>query len=262
MIIAVIGCGVMGSALAHYFAKHHTLIVCDQVSEKGRALAEKLNGTFYERINDAIQDADVIILAVKAKDLPSVSKQTGGSFSDGQLLISVLAGTSIARLKKHFPVARIERIMPNLPIIHGKGVVGIVDASHTTQEKKWLEKLLEGLGSLYWLQESQIEAMTSLIGDSPAFFTLFLEAMIESGVFMGFSAALSKELLMQALEGTLSLLKESDEHPALLREKIASPGGTSIAGIRAMEDSGVRSGIFEGFLVSYERGRQMLDEKH
>lgn len=252
----------MGSALAHFFAKNHTLILCDKNSEKAVTLAQKIQGKYYERINDAIQDADIVILAVKAKELPSVSKQTGASFSEDQLLISILTGTSIARLKKHFPLARIEKVMPNLPIIHGVGVVGIVEADHTTAEKKWLEKLLEGLGHLYWVPEGQIEAMTSLVGDSPAFFALFLEAMIESGVYMGFSAALSKELLMKALEGTLTLLKESGEHPALLREKIASPGGTSIAGIRAMEDCKVRSGIFEGFLVSYEKGRRMLEEKH
>ena len=136
MKIAVIGCGVMGSAFARFFAKTHSVILCDRTYAKSAALAKELGAEVYSRHTDAIEKADLIILAVKPKDLKEVAKETGGVFHSHQILMSVLGGTSIALLKKYFPKPIIIRAMPNLALTCGEGVIGFVGTPELSLETK------------------------------------------------------------------------------------------------------------------------------
>ncbi len=260
MKIAIVGCGVMGGAFAKHFAREHSVLLCDTDQRKAQSLAKEIEGKVYERFHDAVQEAEVIVLAVKPKDLAEVAKLIAASFSKKQLLISVLAGTPLSVLKKYCPEATILRIMPNLALTCGQGVIGLVD-DHLSQEMKTKgEYLLSGLGLLAWVPESKIEALGALSGSGPAFVFVLIEAMIESGICMGFTPKEAREFVLKMMEGAVSLVKETQKHPAELKLEVASPAGMTIAGLREMEAAGVRSGILNTFLAAYERGLEMQEE--
>lgn len=261
MKIAVIGCGVMGSALARHFSKKNQLILCDHSPAKSAALAKELKATAYERVSDAIQEAEVVVLAMKPKDLPALAKSAGVVFTENQLLISVLTGVSYSMLRKYFPLVSVLRIMPSIAMAYQTGVIGLAKDADISQElKKRAEELLQGAGMLAWIPENKMEALTALTGSGPAFIFLLMEAMVEAGIYMGFAPDEAKDLVLNMMEGSLSLIKETGKHPAELKWQVASPAGTTIAGLKAMEAAGVRAGVMNTFVAAYERGKHMKEE--
>ena len=260
MKIAIIGCGIMGAAFARHFAKEHSLLLCDKNHKKATLLAQELEGEACERCHEAIQTAEVVLLAVKPQDLAEVAKHTASSFSKKKLLISVLGGASLSLLKKYYPESAILRIMPNVALSYGQAVIGLVD-DHLSQEMKNKgESLLKGLGLLAWLPEYKIEALSALAASGPAFLFVIIESMIEGGIAMGFTSIESKEFVLKTIEGAVTLLKETGKHPAELKWEVASPGGTTIAGLKEMESMGVRAGIINTLLACYQRNLQMREE--
>lgn len=256
MKIAVIGCGVMGSAFAKQFAKKHEVSLFDCFLDKASLLAEEIGGQAYSSIEEVIQAAEVILLAIKPKDLSSFTFYAD-KISKGQFLFSILSGISVETLKKIFPSAKILRLMPNLALTCRQAVIGAVDDPQLTDEaKKIAEELLGELGLLFWLPESKIDGLTALAGSGPAFVYVFIESMIEAGIAMGLSAAESQELALQTIEGSVALLKASGKHPGELRWQISSPGGTTIAGLNEMEAAGVRSGVIRTLLATYRRSKE------
>lgn len=245
MKVAVIGCGTMGSAFARHFAKGYKVILNDRDKAKAQALAKEIGASFQEKSQAAMQAADVILLAVKPKDLSKLASDTTSATFEGKVVISILAGVSLAVLEKNFPTALIVRAMPNLALICGQGVIGLAEeGSHLTEErKKVVETLLHGLGLLTWISEEKLESLTALCGSGIGFAFVILEAMIDGGVFLGFTAHDSRELVLKTFEGAIALLRETGKHPAELKLNVSSPGGTTIAGLKVMEEKGVRAGI-------------------
>lgn len=261
MKIAVIGCGIMGTAFARHFAKKGQVVLSDRDKKRAETLAHELRCASQEKLTDAVHGADVILLAVKPKDLPSVAKAIASTLSDNTILISILAGIPLSHLKKHFSRASLLRIMPNLALTCNEGVIGMVDDGHLPERvKKTAETLFEGMGLLAWLPENKVEALTALTASGIGMIFLMIEAMVEGGIFMGFSAQESKEFVLKAIEGAVAMLNKTGQHPAELKLNISSPGGTTIAGLKEMEDRGVRSGIINALLASHHRGLQMLHE--
>lgn len=259
MKILVIGCGVMGGALAKHFALHHEVFLYDRQREKSEKLAQEIGAQVAEDLSAAAKEAEAVLLAVKPKDLSGAAK-TISSVTKG-ILISVLAGTSLATLKKHFSSASVVRLMPNLALTCGAGVLGLTeDPALSESVKKTTAGLLKGLGLVIWLPESKIEALTALASSGIAFVLVMIEAMIEAGILMGFTAVEAEELVLKTLEGSVALLRASNKHPAELKWDIASPGGTTIAGIKEMEEKGVRAGIAAAMLAAYRRNQVLLGE--
>lgn len=258
MKIAVIGCGVMGGAIAKHFAGRHSVFLYDQDKRKASHLAEAIRGVAATTLAEALQDSEAVLLAIKPKDLSGFAKEAEPFLSKGQLIMSILAGTSVDTLKKCFPHGVILRTMPNLALTCGKGIVGLVDDGSLADEKKrQIEELLNGLGLLTWLPENKIEALTALAASGPAFIYVILEAMIESGITMGFAPKESEEYASMMIEGAIALLRHTGKHPADIKWQIASPGGTTIAGLNEMEERGVRSGIIKTFLATYKRAQNL-----
>lgn len=241
MKIAIIGCGVMGSALARHLAKKHQVVLFNRSPGKAQALAEEIGAVCQE----GIADCEIVILAVKPKDLSSVVLKLQGCNS---LLISLLAGTSLASLKEHFPSARLIRMMPNLGILCGQGVIGLC-----SDEKGATDLLWEGLGRVVWLDEVGLDRLGALVGSGIGFVFQWMEAMIEAGVFLGFSAAEAQELVALTIAGAAALQQASGQHPVLLKLQVASPGGMTIAGLKEMQDRGVQSAIINGVVAAYDK---------
>ncbi len=259
MKIVVIGCGVMGGALAKHFAQDNEVLLYDHHKEKSEKLAKEIGAKVCKDLIEAAKESEVILLAVKPKDLTSASKAIS-AVTKG-VLISILAGTSLATLKKNFPSASCVRMMPNLPLTCGSGVLGLAeDPALHESVKKDVGTILQGLGLVLWLPEAKIEALTPLAGSGPAFVLVMIEAMIEAGIFMGFTAAEAQELVLKTIEGTVAMLRASGKHPAALKWEIASPAGTTIAGMKEMEERGVRAGIAGALVAAYRRNQVLLGE--
>ena len=260
MKIAIIGCGNMGSALARHLSKGASLILCDRGKEKGSALAKEIGAQFVEHPVDAIKQADWVILAIKPKDLAHLAPQL--ELTEKQTLFSILSGATIATLKKLFGKPSIIRMMPNTAVSIGKGIIGFAEEGKTSENKKQeIEKMFSSLGVLYWIPENKMDAFAALAASSPAFGFLIIEAMMNAGVSLGFSAQQSKEIVMAMFEGCIALLRASPhKHPAELKLQITSPGGTTIEGIYALEAGGIRKAIFDAMTATHQKGIRMSHE--
>jgi len=259
MKIAVIGCGVMGKAFAKHFARHHTVILCDRDRKVAETLAREIGAIFQEKPAAAIRQADVVLLAIKPKDLGSFAKEGASAFKKDKILISILTGASLKVLKGKFPKATVVRTMPNLALACGEGVIGLVEEkSYTKAFREKIESLFAGMGLLAWMSEEKIEPLIAISGSGIGFVLVIIEAMIDGGVHLGFSATDARAFVLKTLEGAVALMKESGKHPAELKLRISSPGGTTMAGLKVMEEQGVRAGILKTLIASYEKGLQMM----
>jgi pyrroline-5-carboxylate reductase len=260
MRVAIIGCGVMGSAFAKHFAIKHVVLLCDRDKVKCQAFAEEIGAIFQENVGDVVKQADVILLAIKPKDLPDIAKAIDDAFTENKILISILAGTPLSLLKGYFPTGSIVRCMPNLALIYGQGVIGLTENGHHSQlgMRQIVNSLLEGIGLIAWMSEDKIDALTALSGSGIGFVLVMIEAMIDGGVHLGFTAQESREFVLKTIEGAIALMRESGKHPAELKLQIASPGGTTIAGLKVMEEEGVRSGIVHALVACHEKALSMM----
>lgn len=257
MNITIIGCGTMGSGLAKQLSAKNTILLYDHHLEKAERLQREGYGTACPHLQDALQRSDSVILAVKPKGLKEVASLMGAAPTH-YTLISLLAGIPLAKLKNYFPSQRIIRMMPNLAIIYGEGLIGLTtDESLTEKEKTQLSTLCEPLGKVYWLPEAKINAFTSLAGSGPAFVFAIIESMIDAGIGMGFNAQDAQELVHQMITGSLHLLDKSGKHPGELKWQVASPEGTTIAGLKKLEEQAVRGNIINIFFAAYERANEL-----
>lgn len=252
MKIAIIGCGNMGRALATRLSKSNELYLYDHTIGKSEGFENEGLGKSCKSLDDLLKNSEIVILAVKPQNLKEMAETL--HLRKGQILVSILSGATLAALKGYFPEATIVRMMPSMAVAYGAGVVGLCsdDAS-----KDLISKTFESLGMLYWLPESKINALTALTGSGPAFFYSIIESMVDAGIAMGFTSEEAKKLVYPMLEGSLTLLENSHQHPAELKWQITSPQGTTIAGLRKFEESAVRAGIMNTFLAAYDRANEL-----
>ena len=219
--------------------------------------------------------APVVLLAVKPQLLAAAAEAapglTPGGASSGTapggaiavgggrpLLISVLAGVTLARLQALFPAHRIVRAVPNTPALVRQGLTGLAWGEGIPAEQQlWVRQLFGQVGEVLDLPESQLDAFLALTSSGPAYVALVAEAMADGAVAAGLPRALALRLAHRTLAGTAALLQEQELHPAQLKDMVASPGGTTIAGLRQLERAGVRSALIEAVVAAAERSRQL-----
>ncbi|MGH9082537.1 MAG: pyrroline-5-carboxylate reductase [Acidimicrobiales bacterium] len=174
-------------------------------------------------------------------------------------VLSVVAGIPAARLEACLPPeAVVVRAMPNTPALVGAGVTAISGGARArAADLEWAERLLEGVGTVVRLPERHLDAVTGLSGSGPAYFFLVVEALIEAGVLAGLPRDVSRTLVVETLRGSAALLAETGETPEALRAAVTSPGGTTAAGLRALEARAVRAAFLEAVLSAAERSRNL-----
>lgn len=255
--ITVLGSGVMGTAvtsaiLNNKFENYPSRIICCNSSEKlSKEVAKKLKSDIVEfsygdeSNSKAVSEAQIIILGCKPYMFQSIYETYKSSFNLNQLVISLLAGTTIKELSVISPF--VAKVMTNTPAQYGYGMAG-VSFSPEAEEKysDLVMQLVQPIGRAVQIQEKNMDAATSLIGSGPAFCLLMMESLIDGGVRMGLPYAVAKESAAKVMEGTARMVLDSGEHPAVLKSKICTPGGTTIGGLLKMEDAGVRGGIARG----------------
>jgi len=247
MRIGIIGYGNMGRAFALGLKDHYDIIVFDKdTSKKELALQDGIG--FSNSIEFLLDSVDLIILSIKPQDLASLKELN----FNGKSLVSMLAGTSVSRLKEHIKDAYITRIMPNLAVIYKKGVIGFYSED---AKKEVIKSILEHLGKVYELEEKYFDAFTAIGGSGPAFVASIVEAMRLSGIYMGLNKDVSYDLAMATIEGTLELLKAYNEEELIL--KVSSPAGTTIEGIYNIEKTGLKGILMEIFIRAYQKSKSL-----
>ncbi|MFP3206005.1 MAG: pyrroline-5-carboxylate reductase [Hydrogenobaculum sp.] len=247
MRIGIIGYGNMGRAFALGLKEHHDIIVFDKdTSKKELALQDGIG--FSNSIEFLLDSVDLIILSIKPQDLASLKELN----FNGKSLVSMLAGTSVSKLKEHIKDAYITRIMPNLAVIYKKGVIGFYSED---AKKEVIKSMLEHLGKVYELEEKYFDAFTAIGGSGPAFVASIVEAMRLSGIYMGLNKDVSYDLAMATIEGTLELLKAYNEEELIL--KVSSPAGTTIEGIYNIEKTGLKGILMETFIRAYQKSKSL-----
>ena len=182
----------------------------------------------------------------------------GAGAGERPLLISVLAGVTLARLQALYPAHRIVRAVPNTPALVRQGLTGLAWGEGISAEQQlWVRQLFAQVGEVLDLPESQLDAFLALTSSGPAYVALVAEAMADGAVAAGLPRALALRLAHRTLAGTAALLQEQELHPAQLKDMVASPGGTTIAGLRQLERAGVRSALIEAVVAAAERSRQL-----
>lgn len=256
--ITIIGCGNMGSAIAERLSTLEKIYLYDHNLSKIQLLAQKGYGLALDHLEEGIRQSTLIILAIKPQSLKESYQSIQKYLTKGHTLISLLACTTLEQLKTYFPNCHLIRMMPNIAVVCGESMSAFCSEP---QERDSIEKQLghrlDLLGKSIWLPENKIDAFTALAGSGPAFLFALTEAMIDAGIAMGFSARESQEIIYQMIHGSTALMKASGAHPAELKWQVASPAGTTIAGLVAFEENALRSGIIKTFLAAHQRTKEM-----
>ncbi len=263
--LVIVGGGKMGSALAAGLLRAdwcpaERLCVVDHTASTRASWRERLVGG---GVLAALERGDVdertgALLCVKPDHAESVARAVGALGITR--LLSVVAGLTTARIEAAMarPVA-VVRSMPNTPVLIGKGVSAIAGGAHVTADDlAWAESILGAVGTVVRVTERNLDAVTGLSGPMPAYLYLVVEALIEAGVHQGLPRAVARTLVVDSFEGAAALLKSTGESPEELRAQVTSPGGTTAAGLRALENHAVRAAFLDAVAGAAERSRQLV----
>jgi len=210
----------------------------------------------------AVAGAEIVVLAVKPQVLPQVLTELEGRILSRALVLSIVAGASIASLAEGLGHAALVRAMPNTPVQVGEGMtVWIATEAASPSQRGQARAILQALGEEVCVTEERyLDMATALSGSGPAYVLLFLEALIDAGVYMGLSRSIAERLAWQTMWGTLTLVRDRGEHPAALRNQVTSPGGTTAEALQAFERGGFRALVTEAVWAAFQKA-QKLGEK-
>lgn len=255
--IGLIGCGTMGSALMKACAgQGRELLLANRTPAKAEALAAQVGGTAVENERVA-RECDLIFLGVKPQMMAQLLEKLApilSSRTDRFVLVTMAAGIKISALRAMAGgVDAVIRIMPNTPVSVGAGMTLWCAEGISADEQADFLSLMAGTGVLDELPEQLMDAGSALSGCGPAFVYQFIEALSDGGVVCGLPRAKALAYAAQTLLGAARLLQESGKHPGELKDAVCSPGGSTIQGVRALEDGGLRGTVMEAVIASYEK---------
>jgi pyrroline-5-carboxylate reductase len=260
--IAVFGGGVMGEALLSGLIRSgiatDRLLITERRPERVAELQERY-GVEVDDNRKAAARSDTLILVVKPQDMGALLDEVSSALRPGALVISLAAGITTAFLEERLPAGTpVIRVMPNTPALVDEGMAAISPGSHCDEEHlAEAERLLSAVGKVVRLAEKYQDAVTAISGSGPAYIFYVVEAMIEAGVLLGLPRATSNELVVQTLVGAAKMLKETGEHPSVLRENVTSPAGTTVAALRALDDHKVRAAFLSAMEAARDRSREL-----
>lgn len=260
--IAVIGGGTMGATFVRAvtnagLVSMSELTVCEVLPERRAWLEDEFSGISVTGDQaEAVNGGEVVYLSVKPQDLRSLNSAAG---TEAKLLISILAGSTIADVHASTGAERIVRAMPNTPAQIGKGFTAwTATASVTDEERNLVSQLLDTMGEqLYVADESAIDKITAVSGSGPAYVFLIIEAMINAAVTIGLRPDDARRMVLQTIIGSSEFAAQSGQHPAVLKDMVTSPGGTTAAGLRVLEQRGVRAALIDAIAAAHQRAEEL-----
>jgi len=261
--IAIIGVGNMGGSLAKAVAgnlKDSTVFIFDKDFEKERDLIK--NGCIATaKAIDACKKADIVIIAVKPNIISIVIDEVKDYLKD-KLLISIAAGIKTEYYEKLLPGQRFVRAMPNMAVAVSEGMTTLVAGKNANEKDiETTQAIFRATGKVVVIEEKLMDAATAIAGSSPAYVFMLIEAMSDAAVSEGLSRKTSYKMASQAVMGSAKLMLVNDEHPGILKDKICSPGGTTIEAVNMLEKGGFRTTVIEAVKACTKKSRNMSEEK-
>jgi pyrroline-5-carboxylate reductase len=259
MRLAIIGTGNMGQAilagiLRQQVATPADIQIYDTDREKTASIVAQTGVQAFATPEKTIENARVIILATKP-DHCALALQMLRPFLNGQqILVSIAAGQTLSNLRLMAgPAVALVRAMPNTPALVGCGVSAIALEKPDEDVKAIVEQIFTSFGSVHFIPEKMMDAVTGLSGSGPAFMMMVIEAMADAGVYLGLPRDMALQMAEKTMEGSARLAFETKVHPAVLKDQVCSPGGTTIEGVRALEKMGLRAAIIAAVTAAAEK---------
>ena len=262
--IAILGAGQIGEALltgllSSGWRSAGEITASTRREERAQELRDR-HGVAVSLSNaETARGAALVVVAVKPQDIETLLGEIGPLIQPDQTVLSIAAAIPTAAIERHLgsgvPVVR---AMPNTPAVVHEGMAGVCAGAHAGEEHLTLaEEALRHLGAVVRVSEPYMDAVTAVSGSGPAYFALLAEAMIEAGILLGLSREISTQLVVQTMLGTAKQLRDLKLHPVELREMVTSPGGTTIAAIRELEQAGVRAAFLNAIQAAMDRSREL-----
>lgn len=264
MTIAILGAGNMGAALLGGLVKtghpKEKLIATTGSEERAAALRDLYPGVsvLAKGNEEATRAADIVILGVKPFTVPKVMDEIAPFLREGQVVISLAAALPMSVVEKRagIPLA-VFRAMPNIPVVVEEGAIALCcNRIATPEQKAAVEKLFRAVGVVCFVEEEMMDAVTALSGSGPAYVYMVIEAFIAGGVKMGLSREVSTRLAEQTVLGAAKHVRQSGAHPAILRDEVITPGGTTIVAIHELERHGLRSMLISAIETATKHARE------
>lgn len=263
--IAFIGSGQMATALAAGFTRSlltpAQIAACDPSAEARERFQAVAGQATHVSANmaETVRNATVIVLAVKPQVMAEALKELAPLLTNSPLVISVAAGITLARMAEALPPeTRLIRVMPNTPCLIGRGACGAAAArSATPADIQLADTLLTTVGIVSWVSESLLDAVTGLSGSGPAYVFQIIEALSDGGVRVGLPRAVALRLAAQTVAGAAEMVLAGNQHPAVLKDAVASPGGTTIAGLHQLESGGLRAALINAVQAATLRSQEL-----
>ncbi len=264
--LGFIGSGIMAEAIVQGLLKQDLLapsdICCaDPYLPRVKELAKTYGVRSTTDNLEAVKGADILVLSLKPQALPAVTPGLRGKLPKEQLLLSILAGVDSQTLRAGFQHDSIVRTMPNTPARVGQGMtVWTATEQVTAPQREMAQTLLAALGEeIFVSREGDLDMATALSGTGPAYVFLFMEALIDAGVHMGFSRRVAEKLVLQTVKGSVDFAIQSDNHLAELRNQVTSPGGTTADALYHMEKGGLRTVLSKAVFAAYIKSKTLSE---
>jgi pyrroline-5-carboxylate reductase len=207
---------------------------------------------------ELFQECGRVVLAVKPQVLGAIANDHKKYVTDDHLLVSIAAGIPMSKLSQWFGTDRIIRVMPNTPCQSLAGASGIaIGTAVTESDATWCDALFSSVGTIVRVPEEQLHGVTGVSGSGPAYVLMMIEALSDGGVMAGLSRQASLELATQTVLGAAKMVQDTGIHPAVLREQVTSPAGTTIAGLSALERAGFRSAVIDCVMAAVQRSKEL-----
>ena len=260
--VGFVGAGNMGEALIKGLLNGHLCrpeqIMCSDIRpERLKTIKEAYGVKTTSSNSDVVKHSDIVILAVKPQILKQVVVDIGKYFEPSKLVISIAAGVAMESIEYCAKQElKLIRVMPNICVSVGEGISAIAAGKHATKEDLSVAKaIFDSAGKSLFIEEYLLDAVTGLSGSGPAYIFLIIDALADAGVKVGLARSDALLLASQTVLGSAKMLIETGEHPGRLKDSVTSPGGTSIAGLHALEEGGVRTTLIKAVEVATQRSK-------
>jgi pyrroline-5-carboxylate reductase len=260
--VAIFGAGVMGETLLSGLLRAGRppadLVITERREERAAELTDKY-GVRALGNTEAAALADTLVLVVKPQDMEALLEEIAPHVAPGNLVVSLAAGITTTFLETRLPAGRaVVRVMPNTPALVDQGMAAVSAGAHCDPgHLREAEALLAATGKVIEVPEKLQDAVTAISGSGPAYIFYVVEAMIEAGVVLGMPRSTATELVVQTLFGAATMIKETGQHPTVLREQVTSPGGTTAAALRELDDHKVRAAFISAMEAAAVRSREL-----
>ena len=238
--------------------KVEEIFVSDHKPRRCEELKQKYKITATVGADSFVNLVDILIIAVKPKDAKSAMNEIKSGVKGDAIIVSVVAGLSTAAIEEFFTNQAVIRVMPNVALAVGEGMTALTAGSKVKfDEIETVKKIWEALGRCVEVDEKLMDAVTGLSGSGSAYAFLMIDALSDGGVAAGLPRVKAIELAAQTLLGAAKMVLETGEHPDVLRDKVTSPAGTTIEGVRVLEKYGVRSALIEAVIAATNKSKSL-----